>query len=82
MASPAHILTAQALQLDPGERLQLAAELIDSVEGVEDSDWTDAWSEELDRRSAGADAREARGEARGESWTLVRERLVSQLAKG
>ena len=82
MSRSVHALSLQALELDPAERLQLAAELIDSVEGPEDPEWTQAWAEELQRRSAAADARDARGEARGAPWPEVRERLVSKLAKG
>jgi len=82
MASSVTALSIQALELEPGERLQLAAELIDSVEGPEDPEWASAWAEELGRRTADADAREARGEPRGAPWTEVRQRLLSQLSKG
>jgi len=82
MSRSVHALALQALELEPGDRLQLAAELIDSVEGPEDPEWAAAWSEELRRRTAAADEREARGEPRGVPWTEVRARLVSELAKG
>ncbi len=82
MSKSVHAVALQALELEPGDRLQLAAELIDSVEGPEDPEWAAAWSEELRRRTAAADEREARGEPRGVPWTEVRARLVSELAKG
>ncbi len=71
MSGSVHSLALQALELDPGERLELAAELIDSVEGPEDPE-----------RAAAADQREAGGEPRGAPWSEVRARLVSELAKG
>lgn len=80
MSLPFHVVTTEAMQLEPADRLRLAAELIDSVEGVEDPGWADAWSAELERRSAAADAREARGEARGVEWSEVRSRLLRELA--
>jgi len=41
-----------ALELPAGDRLALATELLNSVEGAEDQDWSDAWVRELDRRTA------------------------------
>ena len=82
MSSSAHAITRQALDLDAGERLQLAAALIDSVEGPEDPEWAAAWTDALRRRTAAADEREARGQPRGTPWSEVRARLVSELAKG
>jgi putative addiction module component (TIGR02574 family) len=40
----------RALDLPAGERLALATELMDSVEGTEDREWANAWAAELDRR--------------------------------
>lgn len=77
MASSLHDLAVQAFTLDPGDRLRLAAELIDSVEGPADARWTDAWREELRRRSDAADRREVRGA----EWSEVRTRLLKELAE-
>jgi hypothetical protein len=55
--------------------------LIDSVEGPEDPDWTAAWSAEVERRSADADARAARGEPRGTPWEDVRARVLARLGR-
>lgn len=82
MSGSVHALALQALDLEPGDRLQLAAELIDSVDGPADPEWAAAWTEELLRRTAAADEREARGQPRGAPWSEVRTRLVAELAKG
>jgi hypothetical protein len=55
-------ITDAALALDPADRLELASLLIESVEGSDqDEAWTQAWTQELNRRSAAADARSERG---------------------
>lgn len=72
MSAHFHTLAQAALELDPAERLQLASELIDSVEGPVDPAWSAAWSAELDRRAKEADES---GE-RGRSWDDVRADLL------
>ena len=64
---------AQALPED--ERLELASELIASVDGPPDADWESAWLAELDRRLAAA---RDRGESPSE-WSEVRARVLRQL---
>jgi putative addiction module component (TIGR02574 family) len=54
-----------ALVLPEDERLELASEIIASVDGPRDADWDAAWLAELDRR---ADAAKARGGTAAE-WT-------------
>ena len=76
-----HSVAIEALNLDEADRLRLAAELIDSVEGPADPGWEGAWTEEVDRRSAAADARQARGEPRGVDWTDVRADVLRRLAE-
>lgn len=71
-----HALAQEALALDPAERLELATELIDSIEGSIDSAWSAAWAGELRRRSETADGREKRGA----EWGEVRARLLEELA--
>lgn len=66
-----------ALALPEQDRLALAAELIDSVEGPEDPEWSAAWSAELDRRVAEAD----RTGDRGRPWDQVRTDLLGRLAR-
>ena len=77
MSVPLRKLAEEALALDAGERLQLAAELIESVEGAPDPTWSAVWSDELRRRSEAADAREVRGA----EWSAVRERAQRALWK-
>lgn len=66
-----------ALALPEQDRLALATELIDSVEGPEDPEWAAAWSTELDRRVAAADQT---GD-RGRPWDQVRAELLERLAR-
>ena len=71
----AKILT-EALTLTPDERMELAAELLASVDGPADPDWEQAWQVELDRRATAADAS---GTPAAE-WSEVRARVLSKLA--
>ena len=48
--SNANDLLQRALELPADERLALASELLESVEGPENSEWAAAWAAELDRR--------------------------------
>jgi putative addiction module component (TIGR02574 family) len=77
MPDPLHALATQALALDPADRLRLATELIDSVEGPPDARWTEVWKSELRRRSEAADGRDVRGP----DWSEVRARLLQDLAE-
>jgi hypothetical protein len=79
MAASLHTLTAEALALDPADRLRLASELIDSVEGPTDPEWRAQWTAEVQGRTAAADARAARGEPRGRVWSEVKKRLLDEL---
>jgi putative addiction module component (TIGR02574 family) len=69
-------LLADALELSADERLDLAAELLASVDGAADPDWERAWQDELDHRAAVSDAD---GSPPAE-WSLVRARVLSKLA--
>jgi putative addiction module component (TIGR02574 family) len=71
----AKILT-EALALTPDERMELAAELLASVDGPADPDWEQAWQVELDRRATAADA----SSAPAAEWSEVRARVLSKLA--
>ncbi len=67
---------ADALALSEQERLELASELIASVDGPADADWEAAWSAEIDRRVRAA---EQRGTPAPE-WAEVRARILERLA--
>lgn len=66
---------ADALRLPPRERLALATELLNSVEGDTDATWDAAWLAELDRRAQAA----AADPSSLEDWATVRERLLAKL---
>ena len=68
-------LLEQALSLPTEERLALATELLNSVEGREDQEWGEAWVKELDRRAAAVE----RGEEALEDWASVEARILADL---
>jgi len=75
MTRAARDLLAEALKLPDQERLDLASELIASVDGPPDADWEVAWLAELDRREKAASER---GEPLAE-WREVRARILKKL---
>ena len=77
MTGYARKLLEDALGLPENERLELASEIIASVDGPRDADWEDAWLAELDRR---AEAAKARGETASE-WTDVGARILKRLGR-
>jgi putative addiction module component (TIGR02574 family) len=74
MSRPLRNLTEEAPGLPEEDRLALAAELIDSVEGPADPDWERAWLAELDRRRLEAD----RTGDRGRPWDEIRNELQAR----
>ena len=77
MTDAAKELLKAASALPEDERLELASELIASVDGPPDRDWESAWLAELDRR---VEAARGRGEPAPE-WSAVRARVLGQLAR-
>ncbi|MBM4368362.1 MAG: addiction module protein [Deltaproteobacteria bacterium] len=77
MSLPLHVVTTEAMALDPADRLRLAQELLDSVEEPGDPGWAPVWAAELDRRVAEA---EHTGD-RGRPWDEVRAELLDDLAR-
>jgi putative addiction module component (TIGR02574 family) len=73
-SSPAELLE-HALKLPASDRLALATELLDSVEGPEDPEWAAAWAEELDRRVKELDA----GTVKAVPWEQVKSELLGRL---
>ncbi len=69
-------LLHEALALSTEERMELAAELLSSVDGPADPAWEAAWQAELDRRVTEADA----SETPPPTWAEVRARVLSKLA--
>jgi putative addiction module component (TIGR02574 family) len=68
-------LLEQALKLPPQARLALADELLDSVEGPEDPEWTAAWTAELARRVKQLES----GQAKTVPWEEARARILAKL---
>lgn len=72
-ATPAELLQ-HALQLPEDDRLALATELLESVEGPEDPEWAAAWAAELDRRVQELDE----GRAKTVPWAEVKAKLEAR----
>ena len=77
MTDAAKKLLEAAKALSEEERLELASELIASVDGPPDADWESAWLAELDRR---VEAAQSKGKPAPE-WSEVRARVLSQLGR-
>jgi hypothetical protein len=73
MSKTARDIAARALDLPEEERLALASELIDSVEGAADPDWERAWHDELARRKV-------QGTENARPWSEVRSDLLRKLS--
>ena len=72
----ANEVLTDALALTPEERMDLAAELLASVDGPADPDWEQAWQVELDRRAAASDA----STNPPAKWSEVRARVLGKPA--
>jgi putative addiction module component (TIGR02574 family) len=70
-------LLAEALRLSAAERLSLASELINSVEGDDDPTWEQAWLAELDRRMDETD----RDPGSLADWTDLKRVVVDDLRR-
>jgi putative addiction module component (TIGR02574 family) len=67
-------IVEEALRLPADERLALATELLNSVEGA-DEDWDAAWLTELDGRAEEA----TKDPSSLEDWATVKARLLDEL---
>lgn len=77
MSNAARKLLQDVLALPEDERLELASEIIASVDGPRDAGWEASWLDELDRR---VDAANRRGES-GADWSDVRSRILKRLGQ-
>ena len=77
MSDAARKLLQEVLSLPEDERLELASEIIASVDGPRDAGWEAAWLGELDRR---VEAAQSRGET-GTDWTDARSRILKRLGR-
>lgn len=75
MSAAARKLLQDALALPEDERVEVASEIIASLDGPADADWNEAWVAELDRRM---DAAKARGQATVD-WADARARILQRL---
>jgi hypothetical protein len=76
MATTLQAILIEALALPEEARLDLATELIASVDGPADSDWESTWLAELDGRIRAATGRGTSGS----DWETVRARILERLA--
>ena len=76
MTNTARKLLDDVLLLPEDERLELASEIIASVDGPPDANWEQAWLAELDRRVHAAREREEPAP----EWPEVRARVLRRLA--
>lgn len=74
MTEAERLLTA-ALNLPDRDRADLAARLLESLEGPADSDVDEAWAREIERRCAALDS----GEAVSSDWKVVRDRIEREI---
>ncbi len=75
MSKPMATVLADALRLDEGERANLAAELLASLDGPADADAERAWDLEIARRVEQIES----GAVTLEPWDNVRRRLEKNL---
>jgi len=68
-------LLDRALRLPVDDRLALAAELLESVEGPHEPEWAEAWAAELDRRVGELDE----GRVQGVPWPEVKAKIEARL---
>jgi putative addiction module component (TIGR02574 family) len=78
MVTSASKVLEQALALTPEQRLDVAAELLASVDGEPSETWEASWRAELDHRMAELKS----GAVRPVLWTEARARLQARLARG
>lgn len=77
MTRSAKRLLKDVLGLSEEDRVQIATEVLASLDGPPDGGWDDAWASELVRRQ---DAALERGEA-GADWADVRARILARLGQ-
>jgi putative addiction module component (TIGR02574 family) len=77
MSNEAQQILLEALKLPLGERADVAAELLASLDEAEDEGVEEAWAVEIERRAR----RVLAGESTGTDWADVRARLASSLPK-
>lgn len=69
------LLLDEALRLPEGDRADIAAKLIESLDGEPETDVDAAWAKEIERRCAAVDS----GEAVTSDWETVRSRIEREI---
>ncbi|MBI4864624.1 MAG: addiction module protein [Candidatus Riflebacteria bacterium] len=77
MKGKANELLKAAMELAPGDRAELAVEIIASIDGMPDADADAAWAIELERRARAAHD----GVSRGKDLASVRDRIERELKR-
>jgi hypothetical protein len=77
MSRAAKDVLAEAMALSEDERLEVASELIASVDGPSEAGWDDAWFEEVRAR----DARHPDPLPPSQRWSEVRQRLLAKISR-
>jgi putative addiction module component (TIGR02574 family) len=72
MTTAADSLYQAALQLPDGDRAELAAMLIDSIDPTTDADWAEAWDAEIAKRIGELD----QSNVKTVPWGTVRQRIM------
>jgi putative addiction module component (TIGR02574 family) len=75
MSKSVEAVLVEALELEPTERADLAAELIATLDGPPGCDVEAVWAAELERRVAAIDA----GSVKLEPWSDVRRRIEQEI---
>jgi len=77
MSNAARRLIDEAMGLTDDERLEVAAELLASVDGPPDDDWQGAWLREIERRRSNSEAAGRPASA----WQEARDRILQRLGR-
>jgi putative addiction module component (TIGR02574 family) len=78
MARTTEDLLEEALALEPGERADLAATLVGSLDSPGDSEIEEAWAREVERRVADVEE----GKVETIPWSQARAQLLKRLHGG
>jgi putative addiction module component (TIGR02574 family) len=77
MTRPARKILEEALALPEAERLEIANDLLESVEGAGDPEWEAAWETEIEARLD----RYRQGVDKAIPWSEVRAQIEKRLEK-
>lgn len=70
-------ILAEVLDLPEHDRAEVVARILESLEDIHDDGVDEAWSRELERRSAAVDS----GEVVTSDWNVLRQRIEREILK-